>query len=238
MHNLISCSVCGEKIYRAANFCGKCGARVDHQAFRETPAHSNLREPTTTENSGFRQKTIFESTATREKTVLESSGLREKTTVELPEVRERTMLEPGSATKFSAKPAHAQPASPPAARFVEPTVFIGAEHCSSGAPRLAGWLVGIEGPGEGQDHRLYAGKNAIGRHPNSGVLISDNSVSGDHAVIWIENGTLTIADQNSTNGVQINKSRIFQPSALNDGDLIAIGKALLQVVLFHQREVN
>lgn len=49
--------------------------------------------------------------------------------------------------------------------------------------KLVGWLVTFSNDENGQDYKLYVGKNKIGSGEGSDILIKDHSVSGDHLLI-------------------------------------------------------
>lgn len=242
MNQSAFCGACGGRNPAAAKFCSGCG-----KALPPGGASASFRERTYVEQGGFQERTVLESSHFSEKTVLESGGYREATVMESPALMEKTrlekagfgettVLEVGSAA-MSAPHLRKESATPPAGApsFVEPTVFVGAGRAGE-TPGLAGWLVVVTGVGEGKDYRLCHGKNAIGRHPRSDVLISDPSISADHAVIWLEKDTCTIADLNSRNGVLVNGGRIFQPAELAEGDWLTLGEITLQLALFRARK--
>ncbi|MBI1880366.1 MAG: FHA domain-containing protein [Chloroflexi bacterium] len=57
------------------------------------------------------------------------------------------------------------------------------------------------------------------------------SVSRRHAGIFYHSGTIVIEDQASANGTFVNGARLapYLPEALNDGDLLQLGKLLIEV---------
>ncbi|MCS6822415.1 MAG: FHA domain-containing protein [Microscillaceae bacterium] len=64
----------------------------------------------------------------------------------------------------------------------------------------------------------------IGRNPNNDIMIPEQTVSGFHATITIENGSFILTDRNSTNGTFVNGSRIVR-HLLKAGDIIKLGSA-------------
>lgn len=72
------------------------------------------------------------------------------------------------------------------------------------------------------------GAARVGRSPESDVHLPDPSVSRNHALFDVQNGALVIHDAGSTNGTYVNKERI-DTAVLNDGDVVAFGKAELRV---------
>lgn len=73
---------------------------------------------------------------------------------------------------------------------------------------------------------------AIGRDPQSDVVLDDRRVSRKHAEIRLRLGRYTLYDLQSTNGTYVNGRRVAE-IVLSDGDRIAIGGVEL---LFHATE--
>ncbi|MDO5086864.1 MAG: FHA domain-containing protein [Comamonadaceae bacterium] len=71
--------------------------------------------------------------------------------------------------------------------------------------------------------QLTKDRSTLGRRPYNDVVIDNLAVSGEHAVIKIHDGQVTIEDQGSTNGTYVNGKSIKR-QALTDGDTIEIGK--------------
>ena len=66
--------------------------------------------------------------------------------------------------------------------------------------------------------------NRIGRRVDNDIVFTNTSISGYHAEIHAQrDGTFTITDLGSGNGLSVNNQRIAQ-SHLNDGDLIELGE--------------
>jgi pSer/pThr/pTyr-binding forkhead associated (FHA) protein len=79
------------------------------------------------------------------------------------------------------------------------------------------------GDGKSQTLRQSQYTWTIGRDPNSGIQINNKYVSRRHAAIrYIEQG-FYLMDFNSTNGTYINSEQIYQPTKLEDGDIIGLG---------------
>lgn len=97
----------------------------------------------------------------------------------------------------------------------------------SSSRRLVGWLVTFTLSPEGSDYRLREGRNIVGSDPDScDVIINDESISGEHAIIMSRDGSLQILDKESTNGTFVNGDDIFGRGAvpLSDGDRIRLGR--------------
>jgi FHA domain len=73
-------------------------------------------------------------------------------------------------------------------------------------------------------------KTTIGRTPDNDLQIDASFISRHHAVLLVHGTQTIIEDLNSTNGVYINTHRITR-EALNDGDLVMVGKARFRFVI-------
>lgn len=67
------------------------------------------------------------------------------------------------------------------------------------------------------------GEFFIGRSTACQLSLDDALVSRKHALLFVENGTATVEDLRSRNGVQVNKKKISRRQPLKDGDVITIG---------------
>jgi hypothetical protein len=72
------------------------------------------------------------------------------------------------------------------------------------------------------------GAARVGRSPESDVHLPDPSVSRNHALFDVQNGSLIVHDAGSTNGTYVNDERI-DSAVLKTGDVVAFGKAALRV---------
>ena len=66
----------------------------------------------------------------------------------------------------------------------------------------------------------------IGRHPENDLRFHgehDRDASARHAEIRLEEGRYLLSDLGSTNGTLLNGTRIAEPRALQDGDVIEFG---------------
>jgi len=80
--------------------------------------------------------------------------------------------------------------------------------------------------GEGTDFPLTQGTNVIGRTADAAVCIDRTEVSRCHARVVVNGTTATVEDLGSKNGTFLNGQRLNQPTALNDGDEIWIGRSV------------
>lgn len=73
------------------------------------------------------------------------------------------------------------------------------------------------------EFRLLSLPVVVGRNPDCSVSIVDESISGEHAKIFWDNGQLVCHDLGSTNGTRLNGSKI-EREIVHDGDLLNLGK--------------
>jgi len=72
--------------------------------------------------------------------------------------------------------------------------------------------------------------NNIGRHETNDIIISDDSVSRQQAIIFIENGRYYIKNLSSVNPTIVNNQRIIATLELNNGDQIRFGEVVLTFI--------
>jgi pSer/pThr/pTyr-binding forkhead associated (FHA) protein len=66
--------------------------------------------------------------------------------------------------------------------------------------------------------------NTIGRTMENDIPLNDSFMSSEHAVLQWDGQEWTIEDMNSTNGTFLNGHQIDQPTALDYGDTIQVGR--------------
>jgi len=77
--------------------------------------------------------------------------------------------------------------------------------------------------------QLTKDKTTLGRRPYNDIVIDNLAVSGEHAVIQMGGGEVTIEDLNSTNGTYVNGKAVKKQS-LQNADSIEIGKYKIKFV--------
>ena len=77
-----------------------------------------------------------------------------------------------------------------------------------------------------QEYALTQSLTTLGRGPDNNLLLDDPAVSAYHARIVYEQGTCSVVDLGSSNGTEVNGIRLAArvPRALNDGDVVKIGR--------------
>lgn len=71
--------------------------------------------------------------------------------------------------------------------------------------------------------QLTKERTTLGRRPYNDIVIENLAVSGEHAVLTISGGKVSIEDLRSTNGTYVN-GRAIQRQDLLNGDLLDIGR--------------
>lgn len=90
-------------------------------------------------------------------------------------------------------------------------------------------LRGKNGPLHGADFWIEKDEFIIGRHPESDLVINNNTISAKHAKIVKEGDNYILFDLNSTNGTKINQEKISQKRLRTD-DIIAFDKLEFQFI--------
>jgi len=128
----------------------------------------------------------------------------------------------GAATKFMASPE-----KPPEPQFQGKKTIIASEGDSSGTVpsgrKLVGWLVSFTWDKNGEDYKLYEGRNLIGGSGNVDIVINDPAVSSPHCLILFRDGKFKFKDQLSTNGTKVN-GESSEEGELKDGDELKLGR--------------
>ncbi len=120
--------------------------------------------------------------------------------------------------------------TPQAARFIRTVPRFGyAFHGDARpAPSTAADVVERALPGprlvsRRREWRLSEGPNDVGRDRDCAVSIDSPSVSRRHARVVVTSGAATIEDLGSKNGTYVNKRRVSDAIALEDGDQMRVG---------------
>ena len=92
-------------------------------------------------------------------------------------------------------------------------------------PPFFAWLVSLEGPEKGKDHRLLKEKISIGKQESSDIVIKRDFISRSHALLLYENHQFLLSDLHSTNHTYVNGEMISKKT-LKDDDIIKFGDAV------------
>lgn len=99
----------------------------------------------------------------------------------------------------------------------------------SGKP-VVGFLYSVSHTAAGEYWPLHIGQNTIGQSPDSDIVLSEGTVSADHAVLVVrkmkkpEKVIASLSDARSTNGTMINGESLgFAAVECHNGDVITVG---------------
>ena len=84
-------------------------------------------------------------------------------------------------------------------------------------------LIIIRGEDKGKVYELKQGRNTIGRGPENDVIITDPSVSTNHAEVIINGATGKLRDLGSTNGTRVGGRKVTE-SDLSHGVEVVFGQ--------------
>lgn len=111
------------------------------------------------------------------------------------------------------------------------------QQAQQGKP-IVGFLYSISRTSFGEFWPLKIGRNTIGQNPKSDIVLSEATVTGDHAILVVRQikntgGVMAaITDTQSTNGTMINGETIgFTAVECHNGDVITIGNNYELVLL-------
>ena len=91
-------------------------------------------------------------------------------------------------------------------------------------PPCTAVLVATRGLGEGVQYVLEKPATTAGRSSSCDILLDDITVSRTHVTFTLDDGVVTLMDHGSLNGTYVNRHLITQPTVLNNGDEVQIGK--------------
>ncbi|MFN7143797.1 MAG: FHA domain-containing protein, partial [Myxococcota bacterium] len=64
----------------------------------------------------------------------------------------------------------------------------------------------------------------LGRAPDSDVVLPDDTVSWQHATVWIERGQVRVRDRDSTNGTYVDEARVDREADVRVGQVLRLGQ--------------
>lgn len=91
-----------------------------------------------------------------------------------------------------------------------------------------GKLTVDSGPYSGETFDLNLPLISIGRNPDCNIILSrDESISRNHACIYLKNGEAILSDQGSTHGTFVNENKI-STYTMKDNSIVQIGKTVMR----------
>ena len=81
----------------------------------------------------------------------------------------------------------------------------------------------ISSPGRGSHHRLFPGKNIIGRSEEADVSLDDSSVSREHVELDVREGGAIVRDLGSRNGTLVEGQRISGEEPITHNQRLKVG---------------
>lgn len=96
------------------------------------------------------------------------------------------------------------------------------------APSRAATLTCLIGADVGRTFPLAEAQTDLGRGREVAVQLRDLAVSRRHARIRYQEGAFLLEDLGSPNGIYLNGKRVEEPSPLNEGDVLELGRTLLR----------
>lgn len=115
----------------------------------------------------------------------------------------------------------------------QPTMIGSDLNVPGGVEPVVGWLVCVEGPMRGNDYRLHAGYNYIGRELGDVRISGDQQISRqNHAMVAFDDadGIYYAGPSAGRNLLKVNGKTVLNAVELNRYDIISIGTTKLMFV--------
>lgn len=128
----------------------------------------------------------------------------------------------------------------------------GEKGANGGASRMKnkpiiGFLYSVSRTGFGEYWPVYIGANTIGRSTKNDIVLSEGTVSEEHATLVVrmmrnsQKIDASISDERSTHGTMVNDESISstRPLECNNGDIITVGQVYqLYLILINAKELG
>ena len=89
-------------------------------------------------------------------------------------------------------------------------------------PKVWAELVGSSGVHAGEHFPIWSDETSIGTRPGNDIVLVDDAVSGQHALIVRQKEVVQLVDRDSTNGTKVNGQTI-RKETLEHGDTVLLG---------------
>jgi two-component system, cell cycle response regulator len=107
------------------------------------------------------------------------------------------------------------------------TIVKGAGFAAKASPQpQQAYLIVLNGSSAGKMYKIVGDEMIIGRSANADILLTDDSVSRNHARICRVGHALQVSDLGSTNGTYCNGD-LISTHVLNDGDKVQVGSSII-----------
>ncbi|MBR4018965.1 MAG: FHA domain-containing protein, partial [Clostridia bacterium] len=110
---------------------------------------------------------------------------------------------------------------------------VGGDLADEGINPVVGWLVCVEGPAKGNDYKIHAGYNYIGRDTGDIAIKGDQQISRqNHAMVAYDESDRAyyVGPSAGRNLIKVNGKTVLNPVELKSFDKISIGATKLVFV--------
>ena len=211
----MKCPSCGKENSAGAKFCKHCGSSLDPKFKTCKNGHnydSSLSECPYCPKSEV--ATVLQTATQSQKTVVDKQA-NIKTSPDISKTKA------GDAkTAIASKPQ--KTVITQSGRQEESTKEKPVQKIPSGK-KLAGWIVSFDLDPSGTDFKILEGRNKLGKSNSCNIVVNDDSISDEHALLFYGDNKIILQDELSTNGTFVNDKKINERMQLKDGDKIKFG---------------
>jgi len=207
----MKCPSCGKDNSNDAKFCKHCGSSLDSKFKTCKNGHnydSSLDECPYCPKSEV--ATVIKTATQSQKTVID----KQANIATSPDI---SKTKPGSAKTAIASAPNEKTLIQTETPKEKP------EQKSSSSQKLAGWIVSFDLDPSGTDYKVFEGKNKVGKSSSCHIVVNDESISDEHALLFYGDNKIILQDELSTNGTFVNDKRMDGRVQLKDGDKIKFG---------------
>jgi hypothetical protein len=211
----MKCPSCGKENSAGAKFCKHCGSNLDPKFKTCKNGHnydSSLSECPYCPKSEV--VTVLKTATQRQKTVVDKQA-DIKTSPDISKTKA------GNAKNAMASKPH-RTVITQSSRQEESPKEKPAQKTSSGK-KLAGWIVSFDLDLSGTDFKILEGRNKLGKSGSCNIVVNDDSISDEHALLFYGDNKIILQDELSTNGTFVNGKKMTERVQLQDGDKIKFG---------------
>jgi hypothetical protein len=206
----MKCSSCGKENSAGAKFCKHCGSSLDPKF--KTCKNGHNYDSSLSECPYCPQSEVA--------TVLQTATQSQKTVVD----KQVNIKTSPYISKTKAGDAKTSIASQPQKTIIK-------EESSKEKPvqktptgkKLAGWIVSFDLDPSGADFKILEGRNKLGKSNYCNIVVNDESISDEHALLFYGDNRIILQDELSTNGTFVNGKKITERVQLQDEDKIKFG---------------